>query len=918
MFVTDNQITRELFRIYQCAAYNTACSVVTNTQDSLRYYNIFLFNEKEQKNDFIWSKIIDISNESLYTNSFNQEFDEYPQIKERFVSIRKKIQETDSQNQKYLSARYLQSQTVFDSSLSQDITKMDLSYSTVRTTSDVATMSSTIDTAAKTGAIISLEELPINNHECMSMLCGVIKHMITNGISPISQNPDVKSKQSVQWVESIATTIGNTMKHKNIRIFLVKLVLNCAKEFYHYGGILIQPLLKFLIDKCGDNNLNYFNMDVIALIIEWTTNESCKLKTFEEKSLATATIKFAMEHSWHLRREIFRHNLEMIKLMIETWSRNDTDICIPKQFLFASINRSRDPASRDNIHGLQLNGIILANNLLPWIDQDSAEKFIRSLYLCMSNDNAVVYQPAAHLIGMCLEKIQNSNENICEMTLYTDLINILSKYRQEKEEKFTKIIYAIHKNFPQICDAFFILISKNIVLSAGVVRKNYLEMFLSRMDTYGTDIYRELLAMGIRDLLKQHEFQQYALHIINKSLPYMSNNELSSICDDVLQFVTSKKRDCRDIMYEILMFIQQKPLHTINSENAQNVTVALLNGLNDSDEEIQKRLLHFWTNEKRLSSKLDERLLQLFDKLYEPNSERYFLSYCVQLLMEPAIQNPDSKRQIFAHHTDTSIEMKLTEYDINVNWKTQNSSFQSPLFVESQQRQMFFGDNAELSSAMFDTNWLRKSCANLAFEPTQDPVSMSQTCNSFSLQSQSSMMFSVQPQMLDRRSKRITNESSTTYAASAAINNFERLRPRFLRDKEAMNKNNALRAVERNAYKTVIQSQTKEKRERDVKLYRRYRIGDYPDLLINSLALLLPLAGLAKYDNILARQIIVAIFASIKSELIDLNSDFVAKSSTYIQAIITKSKFCEPLVFATLMEIALSDSKSFNLPPGKI
>lgn len=894
-----------MFRRYQCAAYNAACAVVSNTQDLLAYYHQFLFKEKPAKNEFIWTKIIDCTADTLYTSGFDQEFDIYPQVKDRLVSIRKLKQQTDVRP----SAKYLQSQTVFDSSLSQDVTKMDLSGSAVRTSADVATMP-TIDAHRMVATVVHLEEIPVNNHECMSTLCATINHMIDSGISPIAENPQQRTRTAVEWVDCIASTIGDSTKHRNIRIFLVKLVLNCRSVLLHYAGMFVRPLLTFVNDRCAGDRLNYFNKDVIAQVIEWTTDTAYRLQSCDEKSTASAVLAFSMQNCWHDRKDIFRNNLEMIKLMMETWHE---DIVMPKSFLIEAVKRTRLPNSKDNICGLQLNGVVLANDVVPWVDNASADQFVRSLFHSLDNDYMAVYRPASQLIGMCLAKIVlPTNNDDDEPLLVRDLNAILDKYRLRNENKFTDIIFGVHKHFPSIVDAFLVTLSNRIPLLAGPHRRIHLEMFLSRMDRYGTDLYRELLAIGIRDLLKQHEFQQHALHILNKALPFMSVPEMASLCDDVLSFVDAK-RDCRDIMYEILMFIRDKATG-IDPELMQKVSVALLNGLNDPDEEIATRLLKFWTDEHRLSGKLDARMLELLSKLYDPNTERNFLSYSVQLLLEPAIQNPDSKRQIFEHQTDAWIEMKLQEYDINVNWKTQNSTFKAPLFVESQQRELFTaGDGTAESLTNF--NWLRASCSNLAFEPTQDPAMMSQTSENFSLRTQSAMLVSDPAQMLDRRSRRCGANQPITNVSVDRTTAFDKFRERFIRDKEERNRQHALRASDQHANTIAKLAEAKVQKERHVKLYRRYRVGDYPDLLINSLALLLPLVGLAKHDKILARQVIVSIFTAINVELAEYSSQFIVSASEFIQTIMTNSKYCEPLVFATLMEIALSNPKKFYLPP---
>lgn len=99
-----------------------------------------------------------------------------------------------------------------------------------------------------------------------------------------------------------------------------------------------------------------------------------------------------------------------------------------------------------------------------------------------------------------------------------------------------------------------------------------------------------------------------------------------------------------------------------------------------------------------------------------------------------------------------------------------------------------------------------------------------------------------------------------------------------------------------------------------MQLYRRYRHGDFPDLLINNLALLMPLQALAQHDKQLAGHLFVLIFNATVTEMGALSKQFLISSSDYVQRIFNSTKHCDPVVFSTLMEIALAHPKHFDLP----
>lgn len=889
--VTDDPAVRELFRLYQCAAYRSICAIISNTQTTLQFYQALLFKENPMKNELIWSKIVDCTDSELYRSRLGQDFEEYPKRKDRLVSIRQLNAASDDKSKK--TARYLQSQSVFESSLSQDITKIDLSCSSVRTDAEVVRFE-----GLQTGSI-QLEKVAINDHEVMAVICAVIEHMFEKDITPHSAEPTQKVRIAPLWAEFLCKVLADTNQHRNVRYFLAKVFDNCRTHFRHYASSMTGAVLKFLADECEANgSLNYFIQDLVVMLLEWS--DVYKIQSIEEISSASTLLRFLMQNAWHDRKDIFKQHLELIKCVIEQW--RDV-IVIPKQLLFDSVNKSQRADSRDNAGGIQLNAIVLANNLVPWT-ASTAANFLKSLFICLGNEHANIYQPAAQLVGMCLYHLIAPDES--ENESFEALLQILVKLKLERnQKKFTDILFGVHKNYPIIVDSFLVTISSYISTSSGAIKRMYLEMYLSRMDVYGDEIFREIMSIGIVELLKTQEYQLLALHIINKALPRMSVVDVKRLLPELTGLVDSKQSQCRDVIYEIYQFILvqlENNTFVFDAEERGKITAILLCGLNDTDNEIQTRLFNFWSDPKRLSPDIQIRILNLLDGLYDPSAERHFLNYSTQLLLEPAILHPDSRIPLFAQHVTEETEEKLKEYDINVSWKTQNSTLTAPLFMESQQRQITSGN---ISTGQ---QFLRATITTLAFEPTQDPQGMTQTSNQFSLQTQSSLLFSIEPQVLNRRSERVQPTNAP------AKSSFSKLRQRFLIDRDKTNRSEALKAVERHDYKQVLQSQSKQKKERQVSLFRRYRSGEYPDFMINSLALLMPLKGLLKYDKLLARQFLVAVFEAVVTEL-EIPKRFIIPASESIQRIFTQTKLCDTVVFAALMELAQTHAQHFDIPP---
>lgn len=376
-FSSDKPILIEFFRKYQCAAYRALCALTSNTQTEQKFYQKFLFEEKPNENRFIWKHLIDTTNDDLYTD-LTLEVDRNPKLKERFVSIRRQSD--------LLPTKYLESQNVFDSSLSQDVTKIDLSFSSVRTASAEAQARRETCAASK----YVLEKSSVNDHEVMATLCAVVEHMFEQRITPIDESIETSTRRRApEWIEAICTTIEDDSVHKNIRLFLAALIDNCRHRFRYYARTMTKTILKLMNSEAFSQNMDAFVVFLAVDLLEW--NQVYPIETATEKDMASEVVTNLMRQAWHERRAVFKKNLELIKCLVEIWREH---IHPPRQLLYDSIRYSNDGKSNKNVCGIQLNAIVLANGLIPWSDTTQTQ-YLRTLGSCIDNENTAVYQPAA-------------------------------------------------------------------------------------------------------------------------------------------------------------------------------------------------------------------------------------------------------------------------------------------------------------------------------------------------------------------------------------------------------------------------------------------------------------------------------------------------------------------------------------------
>lgn len=876
-FQTNNATHMEWFRKYQCATFKALCAIISNIakiESQLKFFESFVFIEKN------WWNMINTTDSNLYANQ-TLEVDKKPEIKKRMVSIRRSDDITPNR-------KYIETQNVFESSLSQDVTKIDLSSSYVRTADEVEQHNHLVHYQPKT---LMLEKNSINDHEAMATVCAVIDHMFENDITPTNEDGTVR-RHKLPWVENICNVIANksNMVHMNIRIFLVTVVDNCSKRFRNYADVMTPAILKFLVDwTTTSGRIDALTIFLLVDLLEWdSVYRISKNSAADVQNLASNLMEMLMTHAHHLQREVFRRNLELIRNLMERWREF---IQLPYGILLEKIS-DENPESKANVCGLHLNGIVLTNGLAPWRDE-SKNQFLHAISNCLNNTHSDVYNPAAQVLGMALHEIivkqNDGNINNETMEFIGDIVKRLKSWKKTDEKRFMSILFYIDKYY--VINEFVTTISNLIASSTSDLKRNYLQMFLSRVnDAEPRDI--EVILIDLLTQSQEHQHQLLALHIFNKALPKLAIDQIRNIVTRITSFQDAKQSELRDVLYEIMKFIREN--FGTDHELNQTATEILRKGLNDIDANLQGAIFKYWNELPELPATLNDRVLFLLRHMYSCD----FLKYAVQLLID--LKSSDLKQKLLRDRADD--DTKYTEYDINVDWKSQDSSIRVPLFTESQQKHII---NSEIDQSQ---SYLRATQHTLHFDPTLDPSSVHQSVASFSLSSQSSLLIGGPVQVLDRRSQRTKSEEAVTQTK------FGYLRSRILQDRNAASREQALNAVRRREQQKKEQTQQHRRKEGQVTLYRRYRYGDYPDFYINSLAFLLPLQVLVKLDVILARNTFVTIVNAIY-ETVDDRHTFVDQYTMSIGDIIKQPNQCDPMLFSAFTEITLSNAVGLNIDP---
>uniref|UniRef100_A0A8C7SL94 DNA-dependent protein kinase catalytic subunit n=1 Tax=Oncorhynchus mykiss TaxID=8022 RepID=A0A8C7SL94_ONCMY len=866
----------EIRRQYHCAGYNCAIAVISCSFNETKFYQGFLFTEKPEKNQLIFENLIDTQR----TYRFPIEIEVPMERKKKYVMIRKEVSEENGEEPVYLSSQSYMA----DSSLSEEMSQFDFS-----TGVQSFSYNSQNPAGQSRTETVDLEMDELNQHECMAAMTSLVGHMQRNNITPRVEQGGVPSELP-PWMKFLQGKLANPATPLNIRLFIAKLIINTEEVFRPYARLWLGPLIQLVVSgNNGGEGIHFMVVDIVVTVLSWIGLATPKGNTRDEV-LANRLLEFLMRNSFHPKRPVFRHNLEIIRTVVECWK---DCLDVPYNLIYERFCGT-DPNSKDNSVGLQLLGIILANSL-PAYDARKCDieydRYIQSL----TNNLAFtrykeVYSAAAEIIGLILKNMTEKDSQPDASLLSLTVNELKDLKKKDLDDKFIICLSKVSKHFPPFMDRFVNVVSYLLPKLHGMLKTHCLECVFSRAEVI-PDIYLLLKTKGFDQIMAHRDEvrQRVCLDIIHKILAKLKPAELQEVLGAVTAFISHPSPACRERMYDILMWIQDNYSDVESQSDSVSVEVfneakeTLLQGLTDGNQGLQLYVRNFWSHEKRLPKATLERMLVLLHSLYSSRIEEHFLSLATNLLLEMTSQSPDYTRNMFEYPLS---ECKFQDYVIDSNWRLR-STVLTPMFVETQATQgATQGLESSTSQPGTVRNQLRATQGSLEFSQTQAPGRRSaynwltgssvDTLAEYSLSSESlsallktffSKCFPLCA-LMDTVCLSAVNVLFVCFPSTAQSEqraDILRLRRRFLKDQEKVSLGFA---------KKEIRHQRQEKiksifvlKEAQVTLYRSYRSGDLPDIQIQHSSLIAPLQALAQRDPTLAKQLFSSLFAGVLQEM---------------------------------------------------
>uniref|UniRef100_A0A8B9FQK3 DNA-dependent protein kinase catalytic subunit n=1 Tax=Amazona collaria TaxID=241587 RepID=A0A8B9FQK3_9PSIT len=870
-------------RQYHCAAYNCAIAVISCVFTESKFYQGFLFTEKSEKNLLIFENLIDLKRQ--YTFPIEIEVNE----------------------PKYLaSASYM-----MDSSLSEEMSQFDFSTGVQGfsySSQDIAASSARFRRKVIFNDVhkymvlndeMELEMDEFNQHECMASMTTLIKHMQRNQITPRVEEGAVPVDLPL-WMKFLHGKLGNPSVPLNIRLFIAKLIVNTEDVFRPYAKQWLGPLLQLVVSgNNGGEGIHYMVVETVVTVLSWRSVATPK-GSIKDEILANRLLEFLMKNAFHPKRAVFRHNLEIIKTVIECWKNC---LSIPYSLIFEKFS-SRDPDTKDNSVGIQLLGIVLANNLPPFDPKCEIDR-VRYFQALTSNMGLLkykeVYAAAAEVLGLALQYIAE-RENVLEDPVYDCVINQLKHHQNTQQDKFIQCLNKVVKNFPPLADRFMNAVFFLIPKLHGVMKTYCLEVIMCRAEEV-PDLHLHLKGKDFIQIMnhRDDERQRVCLDIVYKMLSKLKPPELKELLPGVTGFISHPSVICRQRMYDILMWIYDNysdPESQADGDSQEILKLAkemLLQGLIDENADLQLIVRNFWSNETRLPTNTLDRMLSLLNSLYSAKIETQYLSLVTNFLLEMTSKSPDYSRKIFEHPLS---ECKFQDFVIDSSWRYR-STVLTPMFVDTQASHRIhrnLSQERSLSSSGSVSGQVRATQRQYEFTPTQHasgrssfnwltgssidtlaeyavPSSSESVSSSMLLVNKRSEKFkqgTCKPVGPDFGKKRLGLPGDEVDGKTKGIEEraeILRLRRRFLKDQEKLSMIYARKGVAEQKREKEMKSELKMKYDAQVTLYRSYRVGDLPDIQIEYYSLIAPLQGLAQKDPTFAKQLFSSLFCGIFHEV---------------------------------------------------
>ncbi|KAL3698516.1 hypothetical protein R1sor_012592 [Riccia sorocarpa] len=702
---------------------------------------------------------------------------------------------------------------------------------------------------------IPADQDDFDQHPCMGVLLRLIEALHSRFGSGHREMPE--------WMKAMHSTLQNAGTHINIRLFLTKVVTKSWKVFAPHAQAWIVPLVQTVLtdpERSGGMTFHYILRDICITILQWN------LPSPPDPGVASAFVTHLIRVSPHTTTPVLRANVDIIRVFLDSWKADlELDkLIILKEVVFGGRSASGTDRSvkMHRILGLQLFGAIAASGLQLYDASNDVfpeKDLYQALLENLTFKAKEIYEASAELIGIVMkqrhEAAQEFRRPIDEKLLESPLKQILLKFCKESNlEFFLNILNKITFRFPKYIESFSSLLVDLVPKLPGVFRVIALDIFL-RFPSCLRGLLNMLLPTFTKVLTHRDEFAQLkCLQLLMELMKDVPDQKVQQKLLPVLceTFPTHENVDCRQAYYDLLIYFYSSN----SSEPSELVARSLLAGLTDPAESVRSSLQKFWHS--TLSQDLRDRLAEMINQMYDPSVEESWAQYSAVLLLKLCEESVDYTRKVFNAPLS---DCEFHDYTIDTSY-IGGSLPMTPLFSLSQtaHSQDSRSQAAALSQQEEEEEESRyprqagmiRATYSVTLSQTQD------TSASYPQATQESSLYAMARKPIGGPSQTASQELGTSDGSSLGLR--RRIPTGAARSQTIRSVVNARKRREARAAQQASERATK------VRIMRRYRTGELPDIEIKHEDILAPLSSLAEKDGTFARLLLTVICRTVYSQ----------------------------------------------------
>lgn len=243
-------------------------------------------------------------------------------------------------------------------------------------------------------------------------------------------------------------------------------------------------------------------------------------------------------------------------------------------------------------------------------------------------------------------------------------------------------VHRIQLNYPAITERFMTILMHNLPRLYGEFKLMCAESILSSIRTV-QDPFFKLPAFMEMLTHRESALQLVCLKMINAVLDKQSEEELGRLMPVICSFVTHSHVACRYQMLVALITVYEmysgRGVSPVMAGVQKLVQETLLLALLDPEPTIRVIAQNFWTEKANMPMSTIDRMVLILEKMYSPQTERDYLSYATNLLLEKTSKSPDYNRLVYENPLS---ECTFREYNLSADWKRRHEMM-TPLFVDT-------------------------------------------------------------------------------------------------------------------------------------------------------------------------------------------------------------------------------------------